>query len=454
MMVCKRVLLVEDEKDVREAAKVTLELEGFDVTEASSGDAAIAFLDDEWKGVIVTDVRMPGMNGMELLSKLKKRYPDLPVILVTGHGDVSMALSAVRSGAYDFIEKPVAPELLIDVVQRAMQTQNLILENKDLRDRLASMSKLEGRIIGSCGSIVELRKLLHNLAEADVDVLIHGETGTGKELIARALHDFSERKSGQFVALNCGALPESVIESELFGHEAGAFTGATKRRIGKIEFSASGTLFLDEIESMPMHLQVKLLRVLQERVVERLGGNATIPVDIRVIAATKCDLLELSKQGEFRDDFYYRLSVAQIEIPPLRERINDIPILFSHFVQLASDRLNKEVPIIENRHMDDLISRKWEGNVRELRNVAERFVLGISRRLTDVIQTSTNAPENGSSLDEQLAIYEQRIVESALARNNGRVAETAIELGIPRKKLYLRMKRFGIDKTNFKAPNE
>lgn len=454
MVKYNKVLLVEDDDGVREAARVTLELAGFDVTEMSNGMAAYDFVTPNWSGIVVSDVRMPGMDGLELLSRLKHSCPDVPVILVTGHGDITMAVKAVRAGAYDFIEKPVSPELLIDVVRRALQTHQLMLENRELRDLLVERGSLEGRVIGSAPSMVALRQLVQNLAQTDVDILINGETGTGKEMVARALHDFGNRADGQFVALNCGALPETVIESELFGHEAGAFTGANKRRIGKIEFSAGGTLFLDEIESMPLHLQVKLLRVLQERSIERLGGNETLPVDIRIVAATKCDLLEAAKRGEFREDFYYRIGVAQIDLPPLRDRLGDIPILFAHFVQQASERLRKDAPAIEPQHIANLTARSWEGNVRELRNVAERFVLGISRQLTadmpDVMDGKAAMPSGVSSLDEQLALFEKRLIEAALERHQGRVSETASELGVPRKKLYLRMKRFDIDKSDFK----
>lgn len=476
------VLLVEDEPDVREAVRTTLDLEGFTVHEASDGQDALDLLArlgrDRWPGVVVSDVRMPRLDGLGLLDRLMAEDRDLPVVLVTGHGEVAMALSAIRQGAYDFIEKPVTPDRLIDVVRRASHTRTLVLENRDLRRRVAGQSPLDSRIIGQTPAMQSLRALIQTMADANVDVLIHGETGTGKELVARALHDFGPRRSGAFVALNCGALPESVIESELFGHEPGAFTGALKRRIGKIEHASGGTLFLDEIETMPMHLQVKLLRVLQERVIERLGGNTQHPVDLRVVAATKADLLDLAAAGRFRDDFYYRIGVAHLDLPALRDRRDDIPLLFCHFVDQAAIRLNRPAPDILPAHLEDLISRPWQGNVRELRNVADRFVLGISRRLT-LPATPTQSPSQtlpaltgaasphptgphatgsgvplaipgSGTLDDRLEVVESQIIADALQANRGRIQDTANALGIPRKKLYLRMRRFGLDKGQFR----
>ena len=279
-------------------------------------------------------------------------------------------------------------------------------------------------------------------------MLIEGETGTGKELVARCLHDFSDRRGKKFVALNCGALPETIIESELFGHEAGAFTGAVKRRVGKLEFAHGGTLFLDEIESMPVSLQVKLLRVLQERTIERLGGNETIPVDVRVVAAAKVDLLTEAEAGRFRKDLYYRLNVAKIPIPTLRERRDDIPLLFLHFVQKACQRFNRPVPEVPQAHFANLMARPWAGNVRELSNAAERYVLGLSDMQTDDGAADAEGLP-ALSLDEQLDAYERQVLAAALRKNGGRISRTAESLGIPRKKLYLRMRRLDLRKEDF-----
>ncbi|MBL4690174.1 MAG: sigma-54-dependent Fis family transcriptional regulator, partial [Rhodospirillales bacterium] len=326
-----QVILIDDEDDVRISGSQTLELEGFDVIALGAAEDAMQHLTPDWPGVVVSDVRMPKMNGFDLLQHIQGVDRDLPVILITGHGDVAMAIKAIQGGAYDFVEKPAPPEYLIDVVRRALDKRSLVLENRALRDALQSPGGPHHRILGNAPVIERLRETIANIADTDVDVLLIGETGTGKELAARCLHDFSSRREGQFVALNCGAMPEQIIESELFGHEAGAFTGAARKRIGKIEYADKGTVFLDEIESMPLHIQVKLLRVLQERTIERLGGNAVIPVDIRVIAAAKIDLARACEEGGFREDLYYRLNVARIDLPALRDREADIVLLFHHF---------------------------------------------------------------------------------------------------------------------------
>ena len=339
------VIFIDDDEEVRISGAQTLELEGFEVIALDSAQAALEHISVTWPGIVVSDVKMPTMSGIDLLERVTMIDQDLPVVLITGHGDISLAVEAIRAGAYDFIEKPADMERLIDTVHRALEKRTLILENRMLRKRSGNLGdEIEGRIIGVTPAIMALRQTILDLADTDVDVLILGETGTGKELVARCLHDFGSRRESRFVALNCGALPESVIESELFGHEAGAFTGATKQRIGKIEYAEGGTLFLDEVESMPPAIQVRLLRVLQERKIERLGGNDPIAVDIRVIAATKESLLDLSTDGSFREDLYYRLHVASLSLPPLRDRPEDIPILFSLFVENAGERFRRPLP--------------------------------------------------------------------------------------------------------------
>ncbi|MBL6927694.1 MAG: sigma-54-dependent Fis family transcriptional regulator [Rhodospirillales bacterium] len=435
-----KVILIDDEKDVLLSSQQTLELEGITVLPFRAAEPALDTISRDWEGVILTDVKMPRMDGMELLRRVKEVDCDLPVILVTGHGDVPMALQAVRDGAYDFIEKPAPPEYLVEVVGRALETRRLVLENRALRQELATISGMDGRIVGGSDGIEGVRKTIANIADTGVDVLISGETGTGKELVARCLHEFSDRRDRQFVALNCGALPETIIESELFGHEAGAFTGAAKKRIGKMEFADGGTLFLDEIESMPFGLQVKLLRVLQERSIERLGGNETVPVDVRVVAATKVDLREAAGKGEFREDLYYRLNVANVDIPPLRERRADIPLLFQHFVQRACKKFGRALPQTQPAQMEELMARPWPGNVRELGNSAERYVLGLA---------DGNDQAAAKSLAERVGTFERQIIEETLRRNGGQITLSAGELGIPRKKLYLRMQKFGLSRKDF-----
>lgn len=440
------IILIEDEADVREAAQMTLELEGYRVKSFSRAASALPLLDSDCPAIVVSDIRMPGMDGMELLAAVMQKDPELPVILVTGHGDISTAIQAVRTGAYDFIEKPVSPERLLEEVQRACRTRRLVLENRALRAALAQPADIDTLIIGNSPVMQQLKQLIRNVADADVDILLHGDTGTGKELIANTLHQCSTRREGPFVALNCGAMPESIMESELFGHEAGAFTGASKRRTGKLEYANGGTLFLDELESMPPSLQIRLLRVLQERQLERLGGNASIALDIRVIAATKEDLLQLADAGSFREDLYYRLNVAEVQIPPLQARGEDILLLFQHFLQRSADKLQRPCPTLTPAMTQTLCQHTWPGNVRELQHEAERLVLGISQRLNGSINAPDIAPQ---SLPDKLAQYERQLLSEALIESGGKVQEAADRLGIPRKKLYLRMQKYQLDKTQY-----
>ncbi len=440
------IILIEDEADVREAAQMTLELEGYTVKSFGRAAAALPCLDVDCPAIVVSDIRMPGMDGLELLDCIMQKDPELPVILVTGHGDISTAIQAVRKGAYDFIEKPVSPQRLLEEVQRARQTRRLVLENRALRAALTKSADIDSLIIGNSPVMRQLKQLVRNIADADVDILLHGETGTGKELIAKTLHQSSKRAQGPFVALNCGAMPESIMESELFGHEAGAFTGASKRRTGKLEYANGGTLFLDELESMPASLQIRLLRVLQERQLERLGGNASIDIDIRVIAATKEDLLQLAKAGDFREDLYYRLNVAEVQIPPLRNRGEDVLLLFQHFLYRSAEKLQRPCPVLSHAMTLNLCQHDWPGNVRELQHEAERLVLGISQRLG---QTTEEADNNATSLPEKLADYERQLLSEALIESGGRIQEAADRLGIPRKKLYLRMQKYQLDKTRY-----
>ncbi len=443
------VIFIDDEEEVRLSGQQTLEIEGFDVVPLGRGELALDYLTTAWPGIVVTDIRMPGMDGMELLDQVALIDPDLPVVLITGHGDIPLAVNAMRAGAYDFVEKPADPEYLIDVVHRALDKRRLVLENRTLRLELDALGELERRIIGATPVMLSLRETIADLADTNVDVLIVGETGTGKELTARCLHDFSSRQDKRFIALNCGALPESVIESELFGHEVGAFTGAQKQRVGKIEYADGGTLFLDEIDSMPLAIQVRLLRVLQERTIERLGGNDPIPVDIRVIAASKIDLRKAADQGSFREDLYYRLHVASITLPPLRERQDDISVLFHQFVDAAAVRFRRSVPEIDTAKIQELCTRPWTGNVRELRNAAERFVLGMSASQIGSPAAPTNLARD-ISLSDQMVKFERATIAAALRENGGQATRTAEALGISRKTLYLHMQKHNLNRDDFR----
>ncbi|MGN6701717.1 MAG: sigma-54-dependent transcriptional regulator [Burkholderiaceae bacterium] len=429
-------ILIEDEQAVRLATAQTLELGGVTVHAGASVDDAQVYLQPDFPGVVVTDVRLPGRSGLDLLRQAVALDPDLPVIVVTGHGDVSMAVDAMRAGAYDFIEKPFAADRLMSTVGRALEKRRLVLENRRLRSAWANQPDLPA-LIGQSPAIERVRTLIASLGPTSVDILINGQTGTGKEVVARQLHAASGRK-GPFVAINCGALPEAVFESEMFGHEAGAFTSAQKRRIGKLEYAAGGTVFLDEIESMPLALQVKMLRVLQERRLERLGGNESIPIDCRVIAASKADLLELSRQGGFREDLFYRIGVVSIELPRLADRRTDIPLLLAHFVQAAAIRHQRRAPEWSAAQMVVWQQQDWSGNVRELRNFAERLVLGVADA---EVPADGELPDRADSLPRRIDAYEKTLIQDALAAA-GSVAAAAERLGVPKKTLYDKLKKY------------
>lgn len=440
-----QVLLVDDDPHLRQALSQTLDLAGFQVSSRADAQGLAAQLPADWPGVLVSDIRMPGLDGLQLLEQLQQADPQLPVILITGHGDVPMAVQAMRAGAFDFLEKPFASDDLLASVRRALALRQLVLENRSLRLALADRQQLSARLLGRSPAMQRMREQLGALAAIDTDVLILGETGAGKEVVARALHDHSSRRNGPFVAINAGALAESVVESELFGHEAGAFTGAQKRRIGKFEFANGGTLFLDEIESMSLEVQVKLLRLLQERVVERLGGNQLIPLDIRIIAASKEDLRSSADQGRFRADLYYRLNVTPLRIPPLRERGDDVLSLFQHFADAASARHGVPVRELPAPARAQLLRHGWPGNVRELQNAAQRFALGLELGLQDPLASpaAQQAAANGG-LSQQVDAYERALIAAELARPHNSLRSLAEALGLPRKTLHDKLRKHGL----------
>lgn len=436
-----RVLYVEDDELVRRAGVQSLQLADFDAAGFANAEAALPLVDAEFAGVVVSDIRLPGMSGLDLLAQCHERAPDVPVILVTGHGDISMAVQAMRDGAYDFIEKPFASERLIETVRRALERRLLMLENVALRRELAGQNTLAPRIIGKSPAIEQVRRLIANVAPTDASVLINGDTGAGKELIARSLHELSPRRDKPFVAVNCGALPEPMFESEMFGYEPGAFTGAARRRIGKLEHAAGGTLFLDEIESMPLALQVKLLRVLQDGVLERLGSNQPVRVDLRVVAAAKGDMMEHVAAGTFRRDLLYRLNVVTIALPPLAERREDIVPLFEHFLLDAAVRYQRPAPLLTERDRMRLAQRDWPGNVRELRNAADRYVLGIP---DDVAPQAASGADDALPLKERVEQYERALIADALQQTHGAVAQAAERLQMAKATLYEKMRRYGL----------
>ena len=435
-----KVLIVEDDPDVALGCEQALQLEGIAAECVGSAEQARRRVGRDFRGVVISDIRLPKMDGMSFLREILAVDPELPVVLITGHGDVSMAVQAMKDGAQDFIQKPFAPEYLVEVVRRAIEKRRLVLEVRDLRRQLDQRDQLEGKMIGRSPGMQKVRGLVAGLAGSAADVLIHGETGTGKELVARCLHEESNRRDGNFVAINCGGLPETLFDSEIFGHEAGAYTGAGKRRIGKIEHANGGTLFLDEIETMPVPMQIKLLRVLQERTLERLGSNTPIPIDCRIIAATKEDLLALSEQGRFRADLYYRLSVATLPLPPLRERREDIPLLFEHFLLQAAARHERPVPATPPGRIQQLVGYAWPGNVRELRNVADRCVLGIEAGSPPF---GLAAADSARPLNESVEAFERALIADAL-RRHGSLARTAEALAIAKTTLHDKIRKYGL----------
>ena len=443
------IFLIDDDRDLLRATKQTLELAGLKVSAFSVASEALSALDGDLIGAVVSDIRMPHIDGLQLFRRVQEEDEDLPVILITGHGDIPMAVKAMQDGAYDFITKPFATERLVQAVKRAMEKRRLVLENRVLR-QAADQARDDLPLIGQTPTMERLRRTLRQIADTEVDVLVTGETGSGKEVVASLLHRWSRRASGNFVALNCGALPETVMESELFGHEAGAFTGAQKKRVGRIEHANGGTLFLDEIESMPPSTQIQMLRVLEMREVTPLGTNEVRPVDLRVVAAAKVDLGDPQRRGDFREDLYYRLNVVTISIPPLRERRDDIPLLFGHFAERAATRFKREVPAISSAVHRHLRDHDWPGNVRELSHFAERFILGVEQLPAKLPLLETETAES-LSLPERMDRYEANIIREALDSNGGDVRRTIAELGIPRKTFYDKLQRHGIVRSRFAA---
>jgi two-component system C4-dicarboxylate transport response regulator DctD len=409
-----QVVLIDDDPHLRQALSQTLDLAGLEVVSLGDARGLAARLPADWQGVVVSDIRMPGIDGLELLQQLRARDNELPVILITGHGDIQLAVQAMRAGAYDFLEKPFPSEALLDSVRRALALRQLVLDNRSLRLALADRQQLSARLLGQSRAMLRLREQIGALAGTQADVLI------------------------------LGALAESVVESELFGHEPGAFTGAQKRRIGKFEFANGGTLFLDEIESMSLDVQVKLLRLLQERVVERLGGNQSIALDIRVIAATKEDLRVAADQGRFRADLYYRLNVAPLRIPSLRERSEDILLLFQHFAEAAAQRHGLPIRELQPEQRAVLLQHAWPGNVRELQNTAERFALGLGLGLDVPGSEPATSLASGGSLGEQVDAFERALIAAELNRPHGSLRSVAEALGLPRKTLHDKLRKHGL----------
>ena len=439
------VIVVEDDSDTRLGIEQSLDLSGFKVDAHANAATALTAVAPGTPAVVLSDVKLRGVDGLELQQRLSSIDSEIPVILITGHGDIAMAVHAMRQGAYDFIEKPCPPERLVAAVQRAAEKRRLTLEVGALQQKLKDKLAIEGIMLGQSSAIEQVRQTVLALAATDADALIVGETGVGKELVARCLHQFSARRNGPFVAVNSGGVPEALFESEVFGHERGAFTGARSRRIGKMEYAQRGTFFLDEIDNMPPALQVKLLRALQERTIERLGSNEPIAIDCRVVAATKDDLAALSRRGGFREDLYYRLDHAEVVLPPLRERREDIPVLFEQFVLEAAMRYDRAAPIVSRAQIGALMERSWAGNLRELHNAADRFVLGIP---DEPLESQADSEPGPQGLADQVARFERALITAELRRHRGNVLSASNALGVPAKTLYDKLRRLKISSDN------
>ncbi|MDK1373833.1 sigma-54 dependent transcriptional regulator [Sinorhizobium sp. 6-70] len=437
-----RVLLVDDEEELRHSSAQALELAGFRVDTFASAEHALEFIGFSFSGVVISDIRMPGMDGMTFLQRIREIDAEVPVILVTGHGDVQLAVRAMREGAYDFVEKPFMAQTLAGTIRRALEWRGLVLENRRLRAVAGKRDDIEQRLPGRSQAMVDLRYKVRAIGASDADTLIIGETGVGKEVVARALHDLSSRANSPFIAINCAALPQTLIESELFGHEAGAFPGALRPRYGKFEHGRGGTILLDEIGSLPFDLQAKFLRVLQERVITRLGSNEIVPLDVRFVATSKVDLEPEVAAGRFRADLLYRLNVATLRVPPLAQRRSDIPLLFMQLVRESAARYGRDDVEISPALASEIAERDWPGNVRELRNAAERFVLGLEAEQDD----ATSSRPNGARLADKVAAFEKSLIAGALAAHGGALKPVYESLGISRKTLYEKMQKFGLDK--------
>ena len=430
------VLIVDDEETMRQSTAEWLTLSGFETDTAADAHAALAWLAQRRFDALVSDVRMPGMDGVALLNAALEADPGLPVVLLTGHGDVALAVEAMRAGAHDFLEKPYDADHLVAVLRRAVATRRMNDELERLRE---SAGDIEQRFVGVSRAAAAMRERLTQLRDLDIDVLLRGETGAGKEVAARALHDLSKRRHRPFVAINCAAVPDTIFESEMFGHDRGAFTGAAAKRVGRLEHADGGTVFLDEIDAMPLPLQAKLLRVIQDRIVEPLGSNRQVPVDVRFVAATKADLKVESDAGRFRSDLYFRLSTVEVAIPPLDRRRDDIPLLFRHFAADAAARHGFDRPTPPPALLAALAARDWPGNVRELKAAAERYVLGLPVEAGESL-----GMDEAASLPERVAAFEAQAIHAALDLSGGNAQAAADHLRVPLRTLNEKIARYGL----------
>ena len=445
----ERILVVDDEEQMRDLLAKVLERKGFQTSVCGDGTEALAFLEKEPVDLVVTDVRMPGLGGMEALRAVKELNPDIVVIIMTAFGSIDQAVQAVKDGAYDYINKPFKIDEMLLTIEKALDERRLRHEVSALRQELHTRYHFEN-LVGKSRPMQEVFGLIEQVAGSRSTVMVYGKSGTGKELVAKAVHYNSQRSSKNFVAVNCAAIPAELLESELFGHERGAFTGAIATKVGKFELATSGTLFLDEVGSMRLDLQAKILRALQEREVERVGGSRTIKIDVRVIAATNRDLKKAIEEGTFREDLYYRLNVVPITLPDLKDRPEDIPLLANHFVQKFGQESNSGIREISKEAMAILISHTWPGNVRELENVIERAATlgrGPAVQPSDLpphLAGGTNPLERALAKEATLEDLEKDYIAMILRRTKGHQIRAASILGIDRRTLYRKIRRYGL----------
>jgi len=447
------VLIVDDHRAVREEIAFALDFDGWQTVEAADGPSGLEKAQDPEVDLVLLDVKLPGMDGLEVLQKLKELRPDLPVVMISGHGDLDTAVLAVRRGAYDFLQKPFATDRVVLSLKNALRTQHLASENESLRQTIQS----EQQLLGGSDQMEQVRTMITKVAPTDVAVLITGDNGTGKELVARQLHVQSKREQGPFLAVNCAAIPADLAESELFGHEKGAFTGAQNARAGAFELADGGTLFLDEIGDMPLAMQAKLLRALQEGVVQRVGSQVTTDVDVRVLAATNQDLEAMVAEKTFREDLYYRLHVVRVHLPPLRERPDDIVLLADHFLGSACKRNGLGQRRLAKKALDWLRAQQWPGNVRQLKNVLEGAAVLADDTEIQVTDLEGNAaPQPGKSsegdtdwfayarLEDFRAATEKEFLRRKLLEFGGNIKRTAENIELQRSNLYKKLDRYGL----------
>ena len=449
----KNILIIDDEESIRESLKGILQDEGFRTTFAQNGEEGLTLLRDEGADLVLLDIWMPGLDGIETLRRIRELLPEQQVIMMSGHGTIETAVKATKLGAYDFIEKPLSLEKVLLCIQNAMKVGDLVEENRTLKAKLAK----EYEMIGESAPIRELKTQIAIAAPTSAWALITGENGTGKELVARSIHYLSNRRDKPFVEVNCAAIPEELIESELFGHEKGAFTGATAQRKGKFDQAHEGSLFLDEIGDMSLKTQAKVLRILQERKFERVGGHRTIEVDVRVIAATNKDLEEEIRQGNFREDLYYRLNVIPFHVPPLRERKEDIQALAEHFLEFFSRKESREPKVLAPEAMELFTNYNWPGNVRELKNLVERIVIMTAgktiapQQLPVALQSKKNPITKGVTASEVPTYkeakeeFEREFLLQKLEENDWNISRTAEAIEMERSNLHRKIKSFGIE---------